>query len=165
MSFIRTTISLVKWAIIIALLAMGAGFFAARGPLDTGMLLRAATMISSWQGGRPDVRDAPEARPATTRGRNKGQKTEQRKRPGILDSFLAHDEWKNGQAQAEDTQEYVKRVVDGAQKVIKDGSGFLDLLFKRPSTKEGGRGQTEDGEEDTGRRQTRAQTRRRRSGA
>lgn len=162
-SFVRTTLSIVKWVIIISLLAMGAGFFAARGPVDTGMLLRIASMLANGAGERRAPQGEFGDRRNTRAERAERQQDPRRQRPGIFDTFLAHDEWRNGQAQVEDTQAYVKRVVDSAQKVFKDGSGFVDLLFKKGA--EGSRDEYDGDEDDegtAGRRRTRAQTRRRR---
>jgi hypothetical protein len=147
----------VKWVSIITLLALGAGYFAARGPVDTGMLLGLATLIASGAQ-RDPLQDGERVVPR--RGRVRGQRGEtQRRRPGVLEPFLAHEEWKNGQVQLEDTQEYIKRVVDGAQKVYKDGAGFFDVLFKRNPDDEAVEDDYVD-EDDTPRRRTRAQTRR-----
>ncbi|CAG7853897.1 SubName: Full=Uncharacterized protein {ECO:0000313/EMBL:CCA67927.1} [Serendipita indica DSM 11827] len=154
-SFIRTTIAIVKWGLIISLLAMGAGYFAGQGqfqnPINTGMLLRVA---SEFMNGQDRVMATPEEREAN-RGRSYGGRTRtqpgdgQRRRPSIFEPFLKNQ----NQAQAEEVQEYVKQVVDGAQKVYKDGSGFFDILFKRSADKG-------DGSGDETQRQTRSQTRR-----
>ena len=147
-----------KWVSIITLLALGAGYFAARGPVDAGMLLRLATMVASGTQ-RDPVQNRERVVPR--RGRVRGQRGEaERQRPSILEPFLAHEEWKNGQLQLEDTQRYIKQVVDGAQKVYKDGAGFLDVLFKRnPDDEEAVEDDYVD-EDDRPRRRTRAQTRR-----
>lgn len=148
-----------KWVSIIALLALGAGYFAARGPIDAGMLLRVATMIADGhQQAAPqnDVRDRVNTRADRTRGQRADP---ERRRPNILEPFLNHQGWRNGQEQVEDTQQYIKRVVDGAQKVYKDGSGFLDILFKRGPTEEA-TGEDYVAEDAMPRRRTRAQTRR-----
>lgn len=153
-SLVRTTVSIVKWASIIALLALGAGYFAGQGNIDTGLLLRLATQFAVPQErvfAPAEERTNPKG---TYGGRTKTQRGEQR-RPGIFDSFINHQEWKDGQVQTEDTQEYIQEVVKGAQKVYKDGSGFLNLLF--------GRGQDDNGDDDGSKGQTRSQTRRKRN--
>lgn len=155
-SVVRTTISLVKWAFIIALLAMGAGYFAANGNIDTDLLLRLASQFAV-----PQERILPHEGERTGRathgGRTRTQRGQGSRRPSLFEPFVNHQEWRDAQRQAGDTQEYVQEVVKGAQKVFKDGSSFLDTLFNRRSRDEDGDDYLDDG---TRRPRTRSQTRR-----
>lgn len=157
-SVIRTSFALVKWASIIAALAMAAGWFIGRGPLDVGMLLRVANELTNGQD-RVNTRTGGATRPATPRsygGRTqtrRGRRNSDAERPGIFDSFLKHQQWREGQAQTEQVQEYVEQVVKKSQKIVKEGSGLFNMLFGSPQVE-----QEDEAEEGPGRR-TRSQRR------
>lgn len=150
-SFVRTVVSIVKWFFIISLLAMGAGYFAAQGPVDTNVILRVASELFNGQNRVHATGDDPAAHPGSYGGRTQTQKgNNPKRRPSVFEPFANRQDWKDGQAQAEEAQKYVKQVVDNAQKVYKDGSTFFDLIFGRSSN--GGDGKESDG------RKTRSQT-------
>jgi hypothetical protein len=154
-SFVRTVVSIVKWFFIISVLAMGAGYFAAQGPIDTSMILRVASEFMNGQNRVHAMGDDPAAHPGSYGGRTQTQKgTNPKRRPSIFEPFVNRQDWKDGQAQAEDAQKYVKQVVDNAQKVYKDGSTFFNLIFGSSSNGADGK---QSGETDS--RRTRSQTR------
>jgi hypothetical protein len=155
-SLVRTTVSIIKWASIIALLAMGAGYFAAQGNIDTDLLLRLASQFVAPQ---ERVYAPAEDKAGSRGGRTRTQRGQQERRPSIFEPFINHQEWRDGRVQAEDTQQYIQEVVKGAQTVYKHGSGFLDTLLNRRQDDDEDQ---EDGNDDRSRRppRTRSQTRR-----
>ncbi|CAG8603821.1 10228_t:CDS:1 [Acaulospora colombiana] len=134
---------------------MGAGYFAAQGPLDTSMILRVASELFNGQTRVHATGDDPAAHPGSYGGRTQTQKgSNPKRRPSVFEPFASRQDWKDGQASAEEAQKYVKQVVDNAQKVYKDGSTFLDLIFGRSSTGSDGKDKS-----DSDGRKTRSQTR------
>ncbi|KAG8754504.1 hypothetical protein FRC14_005007 [Serendipita sp. 396] len=160
-SFVRTVVSLIKWASIIALLAMGLGYFVAQGgvenPLGLDMMLRVASELVN---GQTRIFAQPEnaaggngPRGGSYGGRTRTERGE-RQKPGIFDSFLKHQEWKD--TQNEEVLEYVDKVVNNAQRAYEGGSKFWNIFFKPQSNveKDDGYGKTPNN------RKTRSQTRR-----
>jgi hypothetical protein len=149
-SFMRTTVWLVKWGIILGIVAAGTGFFAGRGAgdgialqdLSLNNIVRLASQLL------PDPNSNPgrgeRRRAARAAGNRDNRLRREGQRPSVFDSFAEHDAWRENQKLTKDTQEYVKQVLEAGQQVVKDGSGLVDLLF-------GGRIQGDDNEEDSSR--------------
>ena len=148
-SFVRTAVWLVKWGIILGVIAAGTGFFAGRGAGD-GIALQDLNLHNLVQLASqllPDpnanLERTERRRAARAAGNRDARLRREGQRPSVFDSFAEHNAWKENQQLTEDTQEYVKQVFEVGQKVIKDGSGFMDVLF-------GGRTQGDDNEEGSG---------------
>jgi len=145
-SFVRTTVWLVKWGIILGVIAAGTGFFAGRGAGDGIALqdLNLSNIVRLASQLLPDPNANTERterrRAARAAGNRDARLRREGQRPSVFDSFAEHDAWKENQQLTEDTQEYVKQVFEASQKVVKDGSGLMSLLF-------GGRRQGNDNEE------------------
>jgi len=145
-SFVRTTVWLVKWGIILGVIAIGTGFFAGRGAgdgialqdLNLNNLVRLASQLLPDP--NANLERAEHRRAARVAGNRDARLRRGEQRPSVFDSFAKHNAWRENQQLTEDTQEYVKQVFETGQKVIKDGSGFMDVLF-------GGRTQGSDNEE------------------
>jgi len=145
-SFVRTTVWLVKWGIILGVIAAGTGFFAGRGAgdgialqdLNLNNLVRLASQLVP--GPNAYIERTERRRAARAVGNRDARLRRGEQRPSVFDSFAEHNAWKENQQLTEDTQEYVKQVFETGQKVIKDGSGLMGLLF-------GGRMQGDDNEE------------------
>ena len=145
-SFVRTTVWLMKWGTILGFIAAGTGFFAGRGAGDGIALqdlnLNNVVRLASQLLPDPNVNleRAKRRREARAAGSGDARLRREGQRPSVFDSFAEHDAWRENQRLTEDTQEYVKQVVEASQKVIKDGSGLMGLLF-------GSRKQGDDSEE------------------
>ena len=145
-SFVRTTVWLVKWGIILGVIAAGTGFFAGRGAgdgialqdLNLNNVVRFASQLLPDP--NANIERAERRRAARAAGNRDARLRPGGHRPSVFDSFAEHDAWKENQQLTEDTQEYVKQVFEAGQKVVKDGSGFMSLVFGR-------RGQGNDNEE------------------
>lgn len=142
-SFVRTTVWLVKWGIILGVIAAGTGFFAGRGAGEGIVLqdLNLNTLVQLASQLLPDananLERAERRRAARAAGNRDARLRRGGNRPSVFDSFAEHNAWKENQQLTEDTQEYVKQVIKG-------GSGFMNLLFS-------GRGQGSDSEEGSNR--------------
>jgi len=145
-SFVRTTVWLVKWGIILGVIAAGTGFFAGRGAGDGIALqdLNLSNVVRLASQLLPDpsanIERAERRRAARAAGNRDARLRRAGQRPSVFDSFAEHDAWKKNQQLTEDTQEYVKQIFEASQKVVNDGSGLMNILF-------GGRRQGDDNEE------------------
>ena len=134
-SFVRTTVWLVKWGIILGVIAAGTGFFAGRGvgdgialqDLNLNNLVRLASQLLPDP--NANLERTQRRRAARAAGSKDARLRRGEQRPSVFDSFAEHNAWRENQQLTEDTQEYVKQVFEAGQKVIKDGSGFMGLLF------------------------------------
>jgi len=146
----RTTVWLVKWGIILGVIAVATGFFAGRGAgdgiaiqdINLNNLMRLASQLLPDP--NANLERSERRRAARAAGNRDARLRREDQRPSVFDSFAEHDAWKENQQLTEDTQEYVKQVFDTSQKVMKEGSGLLGLLF-------GGSRQGNDNEEGSDR--------------
>jgi hypothetical protein len=134
-SFVRTTVWLVKWGVILGVIAAGTGFFAGRGAgdgialqdLNLNNVVRLASQLLPDP--NANLERAQRRRAARAAGNRDARLRRGAERPSVFDSFAEHNAWKENQQLTEDTQEYVKQVFQASQKVVKDGSGLMGLLF------------------------------------
>ena len=107
----RTTVWLVKWGIILGVIAAGTGFFAGRGAgegialqdLNLNNLVRLASQLLPDP--NANLERTERRRAARAAGNRDTRLRRGEQRPSVFDSFAEHNAWRKNQQLTEDTQE------------------------------------------------------------